>query len=222
MDKYNEFRNMYRTFYYHGFKVEDNTDHIFVTYDFEIEGLMRFNPTLKVPKRVTSYDKNLLNKMIFSLGLCEMPSYWKATCSPEIVIECGKLDEEQTRWVKKLFLNGLGEFFYTNGITPEADFVNITSNGIDYPFTDNNNYEGYLVAVGGGKDSIVSLEILKNEKDKHAFIMNNRKVCFDSARLAGVEDIINPERLFDKKIIELNERGFLNGHTPISSCIAFI
>ena len=222
MDKYNEFRNLYPDFYYHGFDVEDKIDHIFVTYDFEIKGLMRFNPTLKVPKTVKEYDKNLLNKMIFSLGLCELPSYWKPTCSPNIFIECGYLDDKQIAWVKKLMLNGLGEFFYTNGITPEENFVNITTTKDDYSFTDNNEYKGYLIAVGGGKDSIVSLEILKNENDKHAFIMNNRKVCFESAEIAGIKDIINPTRLFDKNIIELNNRGFLNGHTPISSCIAFI
>ena len=221
MNNYNEFRLQYPNFYYHGFDVIDNNDHIYVTYDFEIEGLMRFNPTLKIPKTVKEYDKNLLNKMIFSLGLCEIPSYWKPTCSPNIIIECGKLDNEQIKWIKKLMLNGLGEFFYTNGITPEENFVNITSSGSDYSFTDNNEYKGYLIAVGGGKDSIVSLEILKNETDKHAFIMNNRKICFECAELAGVKDIINIERLFDRKLIELNNRGFLNGHTPISSIIAF-
>lgn len=222
MDKYNEFRLQYPDFYYHGFELVDNEDYIFVTYDFEIKGLMRFNPTLKVPKKVKEYDKNLLKKMLFSLGLCELPSYWKPTCSPNIIIECGVLDEKQIAWLKKLMLNGLGEFFYTNGITPGEDFVNITSTGVDYPFTDNNEYSGYLIAVGGGKDSIVSLEILKNEPDRHAFIMNNRKVCFESAEVGGITDIINPSRLFDKKIIELNNEGFLNGHTPISSCIAFI
>ena len=222
MDKYNEFRNKYPNFYYHGFDIKDYEDFIYVTYDFEIEGLMRFNPTLKVPKKVKEYNSNLLNKMLFSLGLCELPSYWKPTCSPNIFIECGLLDDKQISWVKKLMLNGLGEFFYTNGITPGDDFVNITSKGDTYPFVDNNDYKGYLIAVGGGKDSIVSLEILKNEKERHAFIMNNRKVCFECASIAGVEDVINPERLFDKKIIELNNQGFLNGHTPISSCIAFI
>ena len=222
MDKYDEYRTMYPDFYYHGFEITDNNDHIFVTYDFEIKGLMRFNPTLKVPKSIKEYDCNLLNKMVFSLGLCELPSYWKPTCSPNVYIECGHLDDKQIAWVKKLMLNGLGEFFYTNEINPQDDFVNITSTGKDYPFIDNNEYKGYLIAVGGGKDSVVSLEILKNEPNKHAFIMNNRKVCFECAEIAGVNDIINPERLFDRNIIELNNKGFLNGHTPISSCIAFI
>lgn len=226
MDKYNEFRKSYPEFYYHGFKIEDKKDELFITYDFEIKGLMRFSPTLKVPKLTKwDYDKKLLNKIIFSAGLAEIPSYWKATCSPKIIIECGFLDEDQTNWLKKLIYNGLGEFFYVNKIDAcEEDFVEIKSHGECKNIEDNNIYDGYLVAVGGGKDSLTSLEILKDVPNKKAFIINNRKVCFDGANAAGInnDDIINVERLFDKKIIELNNEGFLNGHTPISSCIAFI
>ncbi len=227
MDKYNEFRSSYPEFYYHGFRLEDKQEEIFITYDFEIKGLMRFSPTLKIPKvNKWNYSKDLLNKIVFSVGLSEIPSYWKATCSPKIIIECGKLNEEQNAWLKKLIYNGLGEFFYVNKIKVNInDFVLIESFGESLKKQDDDNsYDGYLVAVGGGKDSLTSLEILKSVPNKKAFIINNRKVCFDGANKAGVEnkDIINVERLFDKKIIELNDKGFLNGHTPISSCIAFI
>ncbi len=227
MNKYNELRKTYPEFYYHGFKLEDKKKELLITYDFEIKGLKRFHPTLKVPKtKNISYNKILLNKIIFSAGLAEIPSYWKATCSPKIIIECGLLKEEQTSWLKKLIYNGLGEFFYVNNITPNyEDFVTIISEGTTYETTpDNNKYDGYLIAVGGGKDSITSLEILKDQPKKKVFIMNNRKICFDSALTSGInkEDIINVERVFDKEIIELNKQGFLNGHTPISSCIAFI
>ncbi len=227
MDKFNELRNNYPLFYYHGFKIDDKKEELFITYDFEIKGLTRFNPTLRVPKtNEINYDKELLNNIIFSAGLAEIPSYWKATCSPKIIIRCGFLNEEQSSWVKKLIYNGLGEFFYVNKIKADInDFVSIESHGKDLiKKTDNKVYDGYLIAVGGGKDSLTSLEILKDIPNKKAFIINNRKVCFDGANKAGIKDkdIINVERLFDKKIIDLNNRGFLNGHTPISSCIAFI
>lgn len=227
MDKFNELRNDYPLFYYHGFEIDDKKEELFITYDFEIKGLVRFNPTLRVPKsNESNYDKELLNNIIFSAGLAEIPSYWKATCSPKIIIECGSLNEGQSKWVKKLIYNGLGEFFYVNKIKADInDFVSIESHGKDLvKKTDNKVYDGYLIAVGGGKDSLTSLEILKDIPNKKAFIINNRKVCFDGANKAGIEDkdIINVERLFDKKIIDLNKRGFLNGHTPISSCIAFI
>ena len=226
MYKYNEYRLKYPNFYYNGFDIEEYETYIFVTYHFEIEGLMEFNPTLKVPyKDGIKFDKGLLNEIVFSIGLAEIPSYWKPTCSPNIIIKCGYLDDKRIAWLKKLMFNGLGEFFYRNDIKPNYDdFVNITTCGNKHTFNDTNSYDGYLVAVGGGKDSITSLEILKDMNNKKAFIMNNRKICFDSANTAGIldKDIINVERLFDKNIIELNSKGFLNGHTPISSCIAFI
>lgn len=226
MDKYNEYRLQYKYFYYHGFDIKYYDDYIFVTYDFEIKDLMRFNPTLKVPlDKNINYNKQMVEKMVFYAGLSEIPSYWKPTCSANIIIECGSLDEKQVSWLKKLMFNGLGEFFYVNNISPSySDFVNIKSSGKVYDAVDTKSYDGYLIAVGGGKDSITSLEILKNKTNKKAFIINNRKVCFDGAYESGLkdEDIINVERLFDRKIIELNNKGFLNGHTPISSCIAFI
>ena len=37
----------------------------------------------------------LMEKMIFSLGMVELVSYWKITCSPQVVIEAGSLSEEQ-------------------------------------------------------------------------------------------------------------------------------
>lgn len=226
MDKYSEFRSKYKDFYYHGFDIKYENDYILITYDFEIKDLMRFNPTLKVPiDKNACHDKKMVEKIVFYAGLAEIPSYWKPTCSPNIIIECGRLDEKQTLWLKKLMFNGLGEFFYVNNITPVFDnFVNIRSSGKTYDVKDDNTYDGYLVAVGGGKDSITSLEILKDKTNKKAFIINNRKICFESCYTAGLkdEDIINVERLFDRRIIELNNKGFLNGHTPISSCIAFI
>ena len=227
MSKYDEFRDKYPSFYYRGFEIEDSDDYIFVVYHFEILNLEKFNPTLKIPKNQKyNYDKSMLESIVFSVGLAEIASYWKATCSPKIIIECGLLDDFQTEFLKKLLYHGLGEFFYVNNIDVDYDnFVSIHSSGKQYVKKNNSlDRYGYMVAVGGGKDSITSLEILKDKPLRKAFIINNRKVCFESAKLAGINDsdIINVSRVFDSKIIDLNNRGFLNGHTPLSSCIAFI
>jgi hypothetical protein len=41
--------------------------------------------------------------------------------SPHVIVECGSLDEYQTAWWKKLYFNGLGEFFYKNKIPADPD-----------------------------------------------------------------------------------------------------
>lgn len=70
------------------------------------------------------------------------------------------------KWWKKLYYNGLGEFMYRNGIVvSKEDLVTIEcEDKACAPLHDTQSYDGCLVSVGGGKDSVVSLEVLKGEK----------------------------------------------------------
>ena len=71
--------------------------------------------------------KKELSNLIFHLGLAEMFSYWKLTCSPLIDISAGKLDNEQIRWWKDLLFKGMAQYFYENKIdfTPN-NFMNFS------------------------------------------------------------------------------------------------
>lgn len=70
------------------------------------------------------------------------------------------------KMVEKLYYNGLGEFMYRNGIVvSKEDLVTIEcEDKACAPLHDTKSYDGCLVSVGGGKDSVVSLEVLKGEK----------------------------------------------------------
>ena len=124
MERYLKFREEYSRFFYRDYDVEETLNELKITYTFEIEGLSVFTPTWTFPKNGNPEAKwmedPLMEKMIFSLGMVELVSYWKITCSPQVVIEAGSLSEEQILWWKDLYFNGLGEFFYVNKIT-EAD-----------------------------------------------------------------------------------------------------
>ena len=86
-------------------------------------------------------------------------------------------------------------------------------------------FEGYIVPIGGGKDSVVTLETLNiNKKNDYCLIINPKQVTLKCAQIAGFEDnnIIEVYRSIDKNLIELNNRGFINGHTPFSAMLAFL
>lgn len=224
--KYQTFRKEYPNFIYKKYEVEE-TDEIFkVTYFFEIENLKKFNPTLTFKKVNKTYDKDFLNYLIFHVGLVELISYWKATCSPNVYIEAGYINEEQIKWFKKLYYYGLGEFFFINGIdADEENFMNIHCSYESEEF--NISYEGYgnLIPIGGGKDSVVSLELLKDSFEiNNPFIINPKDVTLECASLGGYDDdkIITVKRTIDKNLLELNKQGFLNGHTPFSALVAFL
>lgn len=71
-------------------------------------------------KSKTPRIRRAAQRMLFSLGMVELISYWKCACPPRVVVECGGLDEADNAFWKRLYFNGLGEFFFRNGI--EADY----------------------------------------------------------------------------------------------------
>jgi hypothetical protein len=77
--------------------------------------------------------------------------------------------------------------------------------------------------VGGGKDSIVTLELLKNaEKNITCFSLNPTNPVQKIMKISDCKKPIIVERKIDPKLLELNRKGFLNGHTPFSAYLAFL
>lgn len=223
MDLYNELRNKYDTFLYEGYDIEDKNNKIIITYHFNVPNLTTYNPAIEIQKcPINSFTKYL----IFHIGLVELISYWKATCSKNVIIKAGYINDEQISWFKKLYYYGLGELFYTNGIEANYDdFMNITC-VIDKENIDIPDYKGIgnLIPIGGGKDSNVTLELLSNDLDiNSAYIINAKEVTLECAKVAGYpqEKIITIKRTIDKNLIQLNKLGFINGHTPFSALVAF-
>lgn len=134
-------------------------------YHFEIPGLCEFQSKWEFPAK-ERVDETILKALAFHLGMAETISYWKCACPKQLKILCGTLSAEQKKWWKKLYYNGLGEFMYRNGIVvSKEDLVTIEcEDKACAPLHDTKSYDGCLVSVGGGKDSVVSLEVLKGEK----------------------------------------------------------
>ena len=235
MDKsvqFNEYRSKYKEFYYNSFSLTEDSDAIYLEYDFEIPGLSKFSPKLKILKKNMSFksiDSAEAKNMAFNIGMIELISYWKCACPPKIVLKCGYVDEEQKKFWKKIYFHGLGELFYTNNIkTTMEEFVtienNLEKNEFEYEkILDESN--GYIVPIGGGKDSCVTLETLKiNKESDYSLIINPKPVTLKCAELAGLDSdhIIEIYRTIDKRLIDLNAEGFINGHTPFSAMLAFV
>ena len=230
-NKFAELREDYTTFVYESFSITNSEDEITIKFKFVIENLRTFEPEVKIAKN--NLNKKIDDKMIenaknaaFHIGLIELISYWKATCSPNVIIKAGYINEDQISWFKKLYFYGLGELFYTNGIkTNINDFMSITCQSNEkYEDITNENNQGYLIPIGGGKDSCVTLECLKNEGDNYCLIVNPKPVTLACAHTAGYDDdkIVKVTRIIDKNLLDLNSKGFINGHTPFSSMLAFL
>ncbi len=215
----------YDTFIYEDYKIEDKGAFLKITYYFSIPNLEVFTPSLEIPKKESKVVDSLVKTLAFHMGMVELVSYWKCCMAPHVIIKCGFLNEEQIKWFKKLYFLGQGEFFYTNKIDVNIDnFMTITCLGEEISL-ENKEYrgQGVMIGIGGGKDSCVSLELLKNEPNRSAFIINPKEVMIECALKSDLkeEEILKIKRNLDLKIVELNKRGFFNGHTPFSAMVAF-
>ena len=229
MSSFEKFREQFPVFNYESYTITENADSVEVSYIFSIQGLARFKPSWSFPKpqNIRVSGDLTFERLAFSLGMAEAVSYWKAVCAPTVRVKCGELTDGQIRWWKKLWYLGLGEFFYVNGITADrGSFVDIVSEG---RFTctkpaEREPLSGCLVPVGGGKDSALTLETLVNAgMDCKCYAINKRCSISATVTAAGLSEdkLITANRRFDRSLIDFNKKGFLNGHTPFSSVVAF-
>lgn len=227
---FDDLRKEYKYFYYNKFEITENESEIVLRFDFEIPNLAHFTPTTSILKKNFKFkDINSVyaKNMVFNIGMIELISYWKCACPENVIIKCGKLNSDQINFWKKLYFNGLGELFYRNKIKTDINsFMNIQSTGdrdFHYEKIDDESF-GYIVPIGGGKDSVVTLETLPLDRNSDlCLIINPKPVTLKCASLAGFDDnhIIEIKRVIDKNLIDLNSKGYINGHTPFSAMLAF-
>lgn len=229
-NKFKELRNKYTFFVYESFVITENDKSIKVAYNFNLGDRYFFSPTLEFikGKYLTSIltDSQLQN-FAFHIGMIELISYWKAACPPNIIIKPFSLDEYQVDWWKKVYFHGLGEFFYLNNIATDGNsFVNIECSSENKLQKTNVELDKnkVLVPIGGGKDSVVTLELLKDNFKSIPLILNPRKASIETIQSAGYvsDDFIEIKRNIHPTLLQLNDLGFLNGHTPFSALLAFI
>ncbi len=226
-DKFNTFRNTYDSFIYkkHSFTLNKNS--LEVKFTFTIDNEFTFQPKtiFKVSNISAAINTKQLDYLIFHLGMAELISYWKAICTKKVIIKPYQLDKKQIEWWKKLYFHGLGEFFYLNSIVANIEtFIEIKSKSQNnaIPCNYSNKQQGTIVPVGGGKDSIVSLEFFKYLGEVvFPMLVNPRAAMTESVDTAEINSPFIIERTIDTKLLELNTQGFLNGHTPFSSILAF-
>ena len=228
-NKYNSLREEYDFFRFQRYDYTLEKDSLYVKFYFSLNDEYFFTPSFEIAKRkfydFNNLGNNQIDTILFNIGMIELISYWKLACPKKVYITPFKLSEEQIKWWKKLYFNGLGEFFYLNGIKENVDdFMeiicesDISLNKINIPLSD-----ATLVPVGGGKDSVVTLELLKNKLPVIPLIINPRGATNECVKVAGFseEQVAVIKRTLDSTMLRMNNEGFLNGHTPFSAMLAF-
>ncbi|HWP84027.1 MAG TPA: hypothetical protein VNN17_02465, partial [Terriglobia bacterium] len=245
-----ELRRRHPRFFYEGFERSPygpRRDALRLRFRFRLESSdgpdLAFAPEIIIEgaegKRCQQIPGPLLENLFFHLGLIEAFSYWKAACSPEIVVTPPEsapiraLDAAQLAWWGDLLRKGMGEYFYVNQIDFRSpDLVRLRASrdlncGTRGPQRSElripDGERRSLVLTSGGKDSAVTLETLRAAGQPFdCLLVNPTPAALDVAKQAGCEQPILVRRNLDPRLLELNAAGYLNGHTPFSALLAFL
>ena len=145
-------------------------------------------------------------------------SYYKAAVPGAIRIDSYTIDADTAALLEQVYLNGLGEFAYRNGLDLRGR--------IRFPFDPAlataaapalGLGERALVAIGGGKDSLVSIEALRAMGVEQAVTwIGNSQLIRTCAERTGLATL-NIGRALAPQLFEINRQGAYNGHIPVTA-----
>jgi hypothetical protein len=143
-------------------------------------------------------------------------SYYKAGVPDDVRIDSYSIDAETAALVETVYLNGLGEFAYRNGLNLRGRFrLPVQGQALQAPAL--GLREHALVAIGGGKDSLVSIEALRalGIAETVTWIGGSQliRACAERTGLPT----LNIGRVLAPELFELNRQGAWNGHIPVTA-----
>ncbi|MBN8262619.1 MAG: endonuclease domain-containing protein, partial [Xanthomonadales bacterium] len=144
-------------------------------------------------------------------------SYYKAAVPREIRIEGAPIDAATAAFLESVYLNGLGEFAYRNGLDLR-DRIRFSHGDGDAAAAPALGLRPHaLVAIGGGKDSLVSIEALRAEGVEQTVTwIGGSQLIAACAAHTGLPTL-NIGRQLAPQLFDFNRQGAWNGHIPVTA-----
>ena len=202
--------------------------------------------TFSSPGPVPRWDSPAVAAAARLVFLLAGVSYYKTAAPPVISMGGTALTPRERAFLRAFYLDGLGEFGYRNGIDlsglriegPEAEQIPAAGTGPAGTGPAGPGPAGpgpaqppaagtrrALVPFGGGIDSIVTVELVRDHADVALFVVSRPGDYFDAieqpAAVTGLP-VIRADREIDPQLLRSREFGFLNGHVPVTGIISAI
>jgi UDP-N-acetyl-alpha-D-muramoyl-L-alanyl-L-glutamate epimerase len=215
--------NLYQEFVLEGYHFDAASSALSLDYRFQDGPRFRERVDFDFPVRQLSEGERAALDRIFQLILLFSGiSYYKAFIPRTVRCEAFPLDQKTAEFVQAFYVNGLAEFAFRNGISLRDHIEVIWSSTAAPVATALELPRRTCIPVGGGKDSVVTIECLRQEsQDPVLFTLGDSEPI--AACLAVAElPFIRVNRRLDASLFDLNENGALNGHVPITGILSAI
>lgn len=188
---------------------------------YSMDNTLKFVEGYRFDFPYVQYDENILDRALQALFFMAGVSYYKAFIPPKITVRTGELDRVMSTFFSKTYQRGLGEFWYVNNLDPATPVefpITIPEPVVPFQY----NGVGQAIAIGGGKDSLLSEELLRGQPpEPMTWSLNHRPQLTPLIQRVGSQHAW-VERSWDPKLLELNKDGAYNGHIPISAIFACV
>jgi UDP-N-acetyl-alpha-D-muramoyl-L-alanyl-L-glutamate epimerase len=212
------------TFRYSGMRADLSSGA--VSFDYTAEGFgtsHAFTDQFCFPPPPTPLDDEVADTVRLVLELLNVAvglSYFKLMAPRRVELGSVRLAPTARRWAVQLYRQGLAQFAYRHDL---PHILDLDLDGSDGPeATARSDVASHarrpLVAVGGGKDSIVSVEALK-AAGRHPAVFALRPVPLLEEILELTEvPAFKVRRVLDKRAAPiLKEQGGYKGHVPVTA-----
>lgn len=220
----------YSTFHFSSYSWNHHAGKISLKYSLDRE--VDFEEIIKLPEPVS--DERLkekeweIERLLFALHLIGGISYYKTALPKNIEIHSGTLTLQEAKFWNSVYENGLGEFFYKNNIDFRG-LIKFPANREKEPARnqmrkkeESNPLKRILVPIGGGKDSVVTAELLKKTGANLTLLrMEPHPIIEELGHAIGVP-LLTVRRILSPTLFELNKQGALNGHVPITAYLSIL
>lgn len=189
------------------------------------DGAMTFEETVafeNAPVLTDGKRREALDLCLRLLHFAAGVSYYKLYIPDEIRLDNDEMTRAEAAFFDLFYSAGLGEFSFRNNVAPRISFPR--SDAARAKTADVRLKKGTVVPVGGGKDSIVSIESLKSAGFSPVlFSVGLPRPIRETMETSGLPSVLVRRRI-SPDLIAANEqaRGALNGHVPVTGVIAFI
>jgi hypothetical protein len=209
----------YNVFYFEGCEFDEQAREARFRYSYDHELKFTHRVNFDFPF-LGGHSREALDRVLRGLWLMAGVSYYKAALPPEIVVEGAKLSAGEAKFFSETYRLGLGQLLYENqlSLTRVVRFKSETDGGNPVRGLPGG---GDLVALGGGKDSLVTTTILESAgKEFGTFSATYSSVAGKAlGELGGLvgRPYLAMRRTFDPQLLKLNADGAYNGHVPVTA-----
>ena len=170
-----------------------------------------FTETVDFAPAEVDYDPEVLESALFLAFIVIGTSYYKASPTTSVKIK-QDLTPFQADFFNKIYQEGLSQYAFENNLT-RNDLAHFTSSDITPSSHSTFTKEQSLVLLSGGKDSLLSTEIIRESHEPFRVMFITSQKSYP----AIIDEFNNPiivRRHIDKE--NLKQAGGLNGHVPVS------